>query len=296
MADGGKAQKGEKMMPAGRGRPVKFAPGSTAPVVRVDDVAALAPRQEPEPPVAQGIDLSGKPKIVFAAGRGKTGKTTLLRWLTEMSLCAGRSVLLADIDPSNASFSAYFEDVSRPDTDDPAGVRHWLVELLEFCATGQQSAIVDLGGGDTTLRAIATDMPGFATQLEAAGITPVMFYLCGTQPEDLAPVLTLAARGFHPKAQALVLNEYSVPAGVPRVQAFGRLVASPAFSELARSGIQLWMPRLFAADAIETRRCWFTDARERKVDPPLGVFDGVRLRAWLEAMDRRFAGVRSWIP
>lgn len=296
MADGGKVEKAGKMMPAGRGRPVKFTPGSTIPAARMDDVAALAPRQEPEPPVAQGIDLSGKPKIVFAAGRGKTGKTTLLRWLTEMSLCAGRSVLLADIDPSNASFSAYFEGVSRPDTDDPAGVRHWLVELLDFCAAGRQSAIVDLGGGDTTLRAIATDMPGFESQLEAAGIAPVIFYLCGTQPEDLAPAVTLAAREFHPKAQALVLNEYSTPAGVPRVQAFARLVASPAFSELARSSIQLWMPRLFAADAIETRRCWFTDAREGKVDPPLGVFDGVRLRAWLGAMDRRFAGVRSWTP
>ncbi|MGH7084875.1 MAG: hypothetical protein ACREFN_07770, partial [Acetobacteraceae bacterium] len=285
-----------RTLPASRGRPVKFAPSGAAAVARPDDVAALASRQEPEPPVARGIDLSGKPKIVFAAGRGKTGKTTLLRWLTEISLGAGNSVLLADIDPSNASFSAYFEDVSRPDTDDPAGVRHWLVELLDFCVSGQQSAIVDLGGGDTTLRVIATDMPGFGTQLEAAGIAPVMFYLCGTQPEDLAPALTLAARGFHPRAQAIVLNEYGIPAGIPRVQAFARLVASPAFGELVRSGIQLWMPRLFAADAIETRRCWFTDAREGKADPPLGVFDGVRLRAWLENMDRRFAGVRSWIP
>ncbi|HTW72456.1 MAG TPA: hypothetical protein VME47_21435 [Acetobacteraceae bacterium] len=296
MADTRKPAKVGEVAAAGRSRPVKFTPGGPPPLVRQDDVAALAPRQEPEPPVAQGIDLSGKPKLVFAAGRGKTGKTTLLRWLTEKSLGAGGSVLLADIDPSNASFSAYFEDVSRPDTDDPAGVRHWLVELLDFCAAERHSAIVDLGGGDTTLRAIATDMPGFATQLDTAGVAPVMFYLCGTQPEDLAPALTLAARGFAPTAQALVLNEYSIPTGVPRAQAFARLVAAPAFTELSRSGIQLWMPRLFAADAIESRRCWFTDAREGKVDPPLGVSDSVRLRAWLDAMDRRFAGVRSWIP
>ena len=296
MPDTGKTEKVERAAPASRGRPLKFTAGSAAAVARSDDIATLTPQREPEPPIAQGIDLSSKPKIVFAAGRGKTGKTTLLRWLTEKSLCAGRSVLLADIDPSNASFSAYFEDVSRPDTDDPSGVRNWLVELLDFCTAERHSAIVDLGGGDTTLRVIATDMPGFVTQLEAAGVAPVMFYLCGTQPENVAPALALAARGFGPKAQALVLNEYSIPVGATRVQAFARLVASPAFTELARAGIQLWMPRLFAADAIESRRCWFTDAREGKVDPPLGVFDGVRLRAWLEAMDRRFAGVRSWIP
>ncbi|HUB13870.1 MAG TPA: hypothetical protein VMB34_18120, partial [Acetobacteraceae bacterium] len=114
MADTRKPEKVGEVAAAGRSRPVKFTPGGAAPLVRQDDVAALAPRQEPEPPVAQGIDLSGKPKLVFAAGRGKTGKTTLLRWLTEKSLGAGGSVLLADIDPSNASFSAYFEDVSRP--------------------------------------------------------------------------------------------------------------------------------------------------------------------------------------
>ncbi|MBW4089867.1 MAG: hypothetical protein HIU82_01980 [Proteobacteria bacterium] len=286
----------ESQAPSAPGRTVKFSPGSARVVTHEDDVAALAPRREPEPPIAKGIDLSGKAKIMFAAGRGKTGKTTLLRWLTEMSLCDGSTVLLADIDPSNASFSAYFDDVARPETDDPAGVRHWLVELLEHCAAERQSAIVDLGGGDTTLRAIATDMPGVAGHLDQAGIAPVMFYLVGTQPEDLAPAIPLAARGFAPAAQAIVLNEHSTPIGLTRDQAFARLVGSPAFAGLARQSIQLWMPRLFAADAVESRRCWFTDARDGKVDPPLGLFDAARLRAWLDQMERRFSGVRSWRP
>lgn len=286
----------EKPAPMALGRTVKFSPGGAHVVAREDDVAALAPRREPEPPIAEGVDLSGKTKIMFAAGRGKTGKTTLLRWLTEMSLRDGSTVLLADIDPSNASFSAYFENVARPETDDPAGVRHWLVELLEHCVAERQSAIVDLGGGDTTLRAIATDMPGVAEHLDQAGIAPVMFYLVGTQPEDLAPAITLAARGFAPVAQAIVLNEHSIPIGLTRDQAFARLVGSPAFAGLAKQSIQLWMPRLFAADAVESRRCWFTDARDGKVDPPLGLFDAARLRAWLDQMERRFSGVRSWRP
>ena len=44
------------------------------------DIAGLAPPQEPEPEIERGIDLTGRAKIIFAAGRGKTGKTTLLRW------------------------------------------------------------------------------------------------------------------------------------------------------------------------------------------------------------------------
>ena len=54
--------------------------------------------------------------------------------------------------------------------------------------------------------------------------------------------------------------------------------------------------RLHAAEAVESRQCGFTAARDGTIDPPLGIFDAARVRVWLDAMDRRFAGVRSWIP
>ena len=288
--------KSPAVQPASRS-PVKFNPAAaTRTPARTIDVAALMPQQEPDPPIETGVDLSGQTKIIFAAGRGKTGKTTLLRWLTETALAKGSSVLLADIDPSNASFSTYFTDVARPDTDNAAGVTTWLQQLLEHCVAEQQSAIVDLGGGDTTLRALATEMPDLANQLEAAGIAPVMFYLLGTQPEDVTPALTLASRGFMPTAQALVLNEVSVQAGQTRRNAFARMIDSPGFQRVARTSIQLWMPKLFAADAIEIRQCRFHDAMAGHTTPELGIFDHARLRTWLAQMDQRFSGVASWIP
>ena len=146
------------------------------------DVVSLAPPQEAEPEIGQGIDLAGQAKIIFAAGRGKTGKTTLLRWLTETSIRNGGAPILADVDPSNATFSAYFADVARPETDNPSGVTAWLQELIEYCINERQSALVDLGGGDTTLRSLAAEMPGLAAHIEAAGMAPVMFHLTGTQP------------------------------------------------------------------------------------------------------------------
>lgn len=260
------------------------------------DVSDLSARQEPEPEIQKGTDLSGKTKIVFAAGRGKTGKTTLLRWIAEMSLHNGGSPILADVDPSNAAFSRYFSDVARPDTDTPAGVVTWLQELIEHCVAERHSAIIDLGGGDTTLRTLAAEMPGLAEQIEASGLSPVMFHLLGTQPEDLAPAMTLTAKGFIPKAQALVFNEYSIEPGVMRDRAFSRMVGSPSYNALARSSLLLWMPRLHAADAVEARQCSYADARDGQAHPPLGLFEAARIRAWLNVMDRRFSGVRSWIP
>lgn len=273
-----------------------FKPGGKPFTGKDVDFANLAPQTEAEPAIEQGVDLSGQTKIVFAAGRGKTGKTMLLRWFAEISAQKNGNAILADIDPSNASFSRYFSDVARPETDSPAGVTRWLQQLIEHCVAERQSAIVDLGGGDTTLRTLATEMPGLASHVEAAGLAPVMLYMLGTQAEDLTPAITLSARGFAPRAQALVLNEVAIDAGSTRAEAFGWITTLPGFLALAKAGVRVWMPRLFAAEAIEARQCRFFDARDGKVAPPLGMFDAARLRAWLEAMDRRFAGISSWIP
>jgi hypothetical protein len=260
------------------------------------DIAAQPAHQEAEPKTQHGIDLAGKIKIVFAAGRGKTGKTTLLRWITEMSIVNGGTPILADVDPSNAAFSRYFADVARPDTDTPAGVVTWLQDLIEHCIIEKQSAIIDLGGGDTTLRSLASEMPGLAEHIEASGLSPVMFHLIGTQPEDLEPATTLTMRGFTPKAQALVFNEFSIDPGLTRDRAFGRIIGSPSYGTLTNASLLLWMPRLASADAVESRQCTYLAARDGSVDPPLGVFEAARVRAWLNIMDHRFSGVRSWIP
>lgn len=263
------------------------APGSLSGLAR--------PTQE-EPPIEQGIDLSGKPKIVFAAGRGKTGKTTLLRWLQEVSLARGGEAILADVDPTNATFSLYFDDVQRPEVDDAAGVTVWLSELIDYCISEKRSAVIDLGGGDTTLRALATEMPGLVSEIEAAGLATVMLYLVGTQPEDLTPAVTLADRGFTAKAQALVFNEFAIPAGLTRAQAFSRITGLKEYEALRANSLALWMPRLFAADTIESRHARFFDARDNRVTPPIGTLDRSRIKAWLDKMDQRFTGISSWIP
>jgi hypothetical protein len=283
-------------------RPQPLAPFDPSKVTEDEpqfDVNPFTPRQkgsdDSEP--AQGIDLTGKNKIIFAVGRGKTGKTTLLRWMAEQAIAAGRPFLMADIDPTNASFASYFENVSRPDTDDPAGVNRWLQSFIEYAVKQQATAVIDLGGGDTTLRTLATEMPGFSQQIEEAGLIPVSFYLVGAQPDDLAPIATLTERGFSPRARAVVLNESAAEVGLSRQQAFMRVCRNRVFLDQLGSGaVNLWMPRLHAADAVEVRRSTFAAARDGETKPPLGLFDRSRVKSWLEAMEKQFRGVRSWMP
>jgi hypothetical protein len=283
-------------LPSGKKTKAPFRPGSGLNLTHARSLSGLAPVTQDDPTIEKGIDLSGKPKIIFAAGRGKTGKTTLLRWVQEVSLARGGDAILADVDPTNATFSLYFEDVQRPEVDDAAGVTVWLSELIDYCINERRSAIIDLGGGDTTLRALATEMPDLVSEIEAAGLAPVVLYLVGTQPEDLAPAVTLTQRGFTACAQALVFNEFAVSAGQSRKQAFGRVTGLEEHDQLMDNSIALWMPRLFAADAIESRRARFFDARDGKVMPPIGTLDRSRIKAWLEKMNERFAGIASWIP
>jgi hypothetical protein len=275
-------------------RGVVYAPPQSR-LPQANGVPVLMPLQEEEPPLAQGIDLSGRPKIVLAAGRGRVGKTKLLRWLAEESFGAGSRFVLADIDPSNAMLSAYAENVARPDTDDPAGVRAWLLDLLRYAAAEKQSVLVDLGGGDTTLRTLMGEVPGLVAALEGEGLATVMFYPVGCDPEDLTPALTLAARGFTATAQAIVLNEGVAPLGLSRQVSFARLMGSAGYAEMARSSLTLWMPRNFAAEAVDARHAGFRSAIEG-CDPPLDFIDKSRLAAWLAAMGKRFGGVRTWLP
>jgi hypothetical protein len=263
------------------------------------DVNPFTPRQKQcaEQAPVHGMDLTGRSKIIFTVGRGKTGKTTFQRWVAERAIADGRIFLMADIDPTNASFSSYFEDVSRPDTDDPAGVNRWLQSFIEYVVKEQVSAVIDMGGGDTTLRTLAAELPGFAEQIEESGVVPVTFYLAGSQPDDMAPIATMAERGYRPRARAIILNECAAEVGLSRDQAFGRIVRNRIFLDEMKAGaINLWMPRLHAADAVESRRATFAAARDGQTTPPLGLFDRSRVRHWLHAMEKEFQGVRSWMP
>ena len=120
--------------------------------------------------VVQGVDLTGVPRILLLAGRGKTGKTTNIRWMTEMALAAERPVLMGDIDPTNASFSTYFDGVHRPaDADSPAVTLKWLEQFISYALEHRLTTVIDLGGGDTTLRRLVDELPDLPSAVQDAG-------------------------------------------------------------------------------------------------------------------------------
>ena len=75
---------------------------------------AAAPKAAGPNVAKKGADLLSKKKVIFFVGRGKTGKTTLIRWLSETALASDGSFLMADMDPTNDTFSKYIDGVARP--------------------------------------------------------------------------------------------------------------------------------------------------------------------------------------
>jgi len=253
------------------------------------------------PRIVNGLDLSGKKKVICWVGRGKTGKTTGIRWLAETAIANGTPLLMADMDTTNDTFSRYIKDVTRPpEASDPALALKWLDKLMQHALRQQTSLLVDLGGGDTTLRRLVTQLPDLVQLFEAQGFAVVLFYTIGPQEEDLSPLATLQDLGFKPTATAIILNEAMIDVGDTREAAFARIYRHSVFRKAVDDGaVPVFMPCLLAVQQVEIRRLKFRDAAEGRTgraDTPLGPFDRSRVKKWLEAMDANFSGIGSWLP
>lgn len=248
-----------------------------------------------------GVDLTGKRKVIFFVGRGKTGKTMLIRWLSETALASDVPFLMADMDPTNDTFSKYIDGVARPSQpSDPVLALKWLESLLQHAMGVGMSLFVDLGGGDTTLRRLVMQSPDLVAMFEEAGFAVVLLYTVGPQEEDLSPLATMDALGLLPSATAVILNEGLVEVGEGRDAAFARISRHSVFkAALNRGAIPVWMPKLLPAAQVEVRRLHFRDAaagHNGQGTSPLGPFDRARVGTWLKAMDANFEGIKTWLP
>ena len=67
-------------------------------------------------------------------GRGGTGKSTHVKWLTEDGLRAGRAVFPADGDRFNQTTRAYFPEALHPGGADAEQVGPWLLSTADWAA------------------------------------------------------------------------------------------------------------------------------------------------------------------
>jgi hypothetical protein len=247
--------------------------------------------------VKPAVDLSGRAKVWFLIGRGRSGKTTCARWVCETVTARGGDVSVAALDQGGRrGLADYLQGVRQPPTGDATAGATWAERWLQFCMASKRSGLGDFGGGDTILPRVLAAAPDLVETMEAAEVSPVAVYLVGPSPADLGPMATLEAAGFRPTATLVVANEGLADPSLQRAD-FARVLKHSAFREVIQRGGQVaWMPRLeprVAAD-LEAKRLTFVAAGGPSA--PLAPFDAARVRFWSKAMAEQFDRVRSWVP
>lgn len=257
--------------------------------VAVPDVAARG---------QNAVELGGHPPVWFLIGPNYSGKTTFARWAAERMFAAGRSAFLAALDPLNRTLAAFFEDVEQPASADPSLTPAWLRSVVEHLMRERLAALVDMGGGDTSLARLISDLPDLVETLEEAGVAPVAAYFLGPRVDDLSSLATFEAGGFRPRATLLVLNGARVDAGCDPAEAFAPIRRHSAVrAAIARGAVVAVMPRLDPPELaleVERKRLGFGAARDG--EGGLGPLGRAGVRAWMDRMERAFAPVEPWLP
>ncbi|MFL5252955.1 MAG: hypothetical protein ACJ8AI_08680 [Rhodopila sp.] len=268
---------------------IAFRPSARAamPVAFLPMPPAAAVDAKVEMPAA--VDLTGKKKAWFLVGRGRIGKTTFARWLTETTGQRDGSAIIAACDPVNRSLRQFLNNVAEPLSSDPIEVRDWLRDLLQFQMEEGLNSIIDLGGGNTSLSALLAEMPDLHQVLADGGVEPVALHVVGSDPHDVVPLAVTEAEGFQPPATAIICNE----AHGRRIR-FDQVLAQPEVrATLDRGAIQLWMPML-SPDAAKQcdANCWrYYDVRTKA-----GPFVASAVQTWLRRMGEAMQPITSWIP
>jgi hypothetical protein len=235
------------------------------------------------------LDLSGKHKVWFMIGRGRIGKTTLTRWVAETMDSGGGAAVIAAADPVNRSLRVFLDNVAEPPSSDPDDVRDWLRDLLQYVLQERLNALIDLGGGSTSLSALLREMPNLAEVLADGGIEPVAVHVIGSDPHDLVPLAVTEGEGFRPRATAIVLNEAH-----GRRHRFDQVMQHATFqAAMDRGAVKLWMP-LLTPDAA--RQCDAHAWRYHDAGSKAGPFAASSVQTWLRRMGEAFAPVTSWFP
>jgi len=265
----------------------------------------MTSKREPVPEIERAgdasqppIDMTDAPKLLLALGRGKTGKSTFVRWAAERSLGLGGLPVIADADRTNATLAAFFENVERPPSPADDDVLDWLEGFADRQITERFSAFLDMGGGDLVLKnwAASIDLAPFLVE---NGITPVALHFMGSDIDDLTYLRDIETI-FQPRHTAIVLNEGTLSPGRVARKAFAPILRHDIFLAAAERGAQVVrMPALACMQEVEIRGLGFQDAQAGKVKPGQAMIGPVarqKISLWRKEMAASFAPIASWIP
>jgi hypothetical protein len=232
------------------------------------------------------------PKLVVTHGRGGTGKSTFVRVMAERAQTAGRPIVIADADRTNATLASFFSDVVRPDHPDDKTVTDWLDALVNQQAEARLTVALDMGGGDQVFKRFAQSVE-LSSLLDSVGIMPVALHFIGPDIDDLAYLRDIEeSRAFCPAQTVLVLNDGLIKDGRTGEAAFEAIRSDPIYTKALKRGAQeVVFPRLGCMQEIVSQRISFAAAGRT-----LSLTNKHRVSLWLRAVDHAITPIAHWLP
>jgi hypothetical protein len=227
----------------------------------------------------------------------------LARWIIWRMTEQGREAQLAALDPANRSLPLWFSNVHVPEPGTDPAV--WLRDLLDFVAAEQCNAILDFGGGDTSLARLVGASPDLDKRMADEGVALVACYMLSPRVDDLGILKSLEDSGFVPEATVLLLNEGRKDSTISSEDAFASVLNHSVFKRtVGRGATALWMPALEpdVMAEIEAKRLTFGMARDGQVPEgatfsPIGGLRRSSVGRWLNRMEAIWAPpLNSWLP
>jgi hypothetical protein len=245
-----------------------------------------------------------RPRLVVALGRGRTGKSTFLRYVAETS-SRTRPLRILDADPNNQTLCKHFPDAERPDIVDGAERHGWVesqIERMVLAAAGEgdvHDALLDLGGGDRLMKRLGKEV-GLVPALEEAGVDVTAVHMIGPHDADLTFLDEVETSGLFSPRRVLVILNGGLAGDRSVAKAFGSVTTSPVLEKIgsaARGGRIMVMPPLACMSVLEEKDApsfaWcLTDEGRRAV----GIFNAQRVRTWLDGMSQLRAECGNWLP
>jgi hypothetical protein len=239
------------------------------------------------------------PKVVFFIGRGRTGKTTNMRYLIRELERRDAGFAVLDVDATNPVLNQYVDFAHLPPSHDPDALIEWIADHIMSTIALNAHVLIDLGGGDTSLGHLLSNMPGFVQNVEDSGAGVLALCALGSSPDDLGPLANLHRVGFRPSATVLLLNEASLGSTGLHSESFIDVQEHSIYRMLIneQNAVPLLIPRLSVAEEIERRRLGFELASKGSAGAggkPLTITQRIILGAWLQKMADVYEPIAGW--
>jgi len=247
---------------------------------------------------------SRMPILWIALGRQRVGKTAVLNSAVQFFREAGAPVRIWNADQQNRShsLSQFFPDAETVPAGGIEDAKAWIEQRLEDLVEHRYDAVLDVGGGATGFSRLVEEVP-FLEGTEQSAVRVVALFVVGPERADLDYLEDFSrGRGFLPPATVIVTNAGLVLSGRAAGNAFAPIVGHQAvMAVIGRGGKRVMFPNLPCMAQVTDRGLTFRDAmdgKSRNGEPPLGMFDRMRVnKFWSQDLPAFFGQLPAeWLP